>query len=770
MKKISHLPLIGILSLLFALLGEAVIHDSTQAGNLRTEQTGEIHSLMDISTVSTADYEDFYYSQPKAFRTQSVPGGLLCLDFSAKQIGSVRLIFDAPLEEDTLIVLNWNHKPIAEYGEKASSLSSLKNEDENTDEIPVSYAAYKTSRMWADAGADSFLFSLPEEDYTHLDFYVGQKERYITDVLYSTEPLQVTSGAWKWTNVLLLYAIAVAVLLMMKRFSPCLIDSASSFLRQIIQKIAGYRKRIFKGVLILAGCLALTAAYEFGDYAVNEYLCIQKGVFCLGLLLTTAILWFGRKDFTEHLDKYLFLLILTVGFVVAGANFYSNTCFDSDVHYRRALKSSYFFSDTAIITQADAYYTDCGEVFLGDRNSEELFRYRTSGSPESLATTRKALNQAYTSGNYYLAESLHGYQALSYLPFGIQLFLGRTLHMPFTMLYLFGKMGVLLVYAVCMSVSCKRLKSRRLLFAVLSLLPMHLFMAGNYSYDAFLTGFFTLGIVYLMEELREPEIPISRKSAFIILFSLLAGLAPKPVYFPVFLLIFFLPREKFSTPRRHAAFKWGAVLILLFIVGYLVINMGAPMEGGSGTKGGDIHDYDDMGIFPSQQVKYVLTHPFVYLGVLFRHLIQFFSPKNFDEIFGDWKTLGTLPEMYCHVSFGLIFMTMMIDCNDREQFRIPERKQLALRAGLAVLSVMTVVIICTSLYCGNTRVGAETIEGVQPRYYIPLLFPLSFLIVSTGITRNKDARYFDIVLPGAAALTTLLAVNEMVIGHIVTVR
>lgn len=760
---IKRIVFIFMLSFLIAWLTESVIVDSKQGETLKTELVAVTGSLLEKSNVNHEDYDDLYYSSSKAFSRVTDKGRLVCLDFPATEIGSVELEFEQPLADDSLIVINWNQIPINEF----LKIKDDFDEDDDTDKnIPV-YSPYKTTRMWADAGTEQYRFSLPVESYTHLDFYV-QQDYVLKDVKYSREPLSVTSRRFNWTEAAILSAIVFVLLLILSILLPVAADNVFSFVKRPGKRLYNIRKSVVRWLLISIGCIGVTALYEFGDYVSNDYFCFQKALFCFCLLMMTSVLWFNRKHFKEKIDKIMFALILITGFMIVGTNLNSNTCFDGDVHYRRALKSSYFFSDKAVITQSDAFYIDSGEYFIPEQSSAYKFaKHRITASPKELSEGSKALNEAYTNGNYYITDSMHHVMGIAYLPYSLLLFLCRAMKLPFSLVYMISKCGNLLVYAVSMYLACRRLSSRKLLFAVLALLPMHIFMAGNYSYDGWLIGLITLSMVYIIEEFKQPNEVITNRSAAVIFLAMGLGIAPKPVYFPLILTFLLLPKTKFRS-AKHRKLLYSAVVILsIMAVAILAYSKGGAMEGVAGGKGGDIHDYANIGIFPLEQMKYVLKHPGSYILVVLRHLMSYFEADQFRWNFGDWKTLGCLSLNNCIISMLLILLSTFVDVSDgRDVLPFQKKQGLMFRSGIAVSAFLAVLLICTALYCGNTYVGAKLIEGVQPRYFIPLLFPLSYLITKTGLRRTTEKPVYEIALIVLASLNTTLAVKEKIIEQI----
>ena len=70
------------------------------------------------------------------------------------------------------------------------------------------------------------------------------------------------------------------------------------------------------------------------------------------------------------------------------------------------------------------------------------------------------------------------------------------------------------------------------------------------------------------------------------------------------------------------------------------------------------------------------------------------------------------------------------------------------KLALACIVMCVIGLVWTALYLDFTPVGLNVINGVQPRYYIPLMFPVILLIENGRVRchRVSNFRYNQIVL------------------------
>ena len=62
-----------------------------------------------------------------------------------------------------------------------------------------------------------------------------------------------------------------------------------------------------------------------------------------------------------------------------------------------------------------------------------------------------------------------------------------------------------------------------------------------------------------------------------------------------------------------------------------------------------------------------------------------------------------------------------------------EKKILMMKIWNAVLIFGTACLVWTALYLDFTPVGSMVINGVSPRYYLPLIFPLSLIFINQKV-------------------------------------
>jgi len=145
-----------------------------------------------------------------------------------------------------------------------------------------------------------------------------------------------------------------------------------------------------------------------------------------------------------------------------------------------------------------------------------------------------------------------------------------------------------------------------------------------------------------------------------------------------------------------------------------------------------------------EQIRFILTDPVAYAKILFHFMVRYVHPLNasgymtifgyFGEVKGFWLLLTT------------VFVVVVSDNETRDDHATPWR----VRFSVIGVFIATVALIATALYVSFTPVRCAGIAGVQPRYLIPLVFPLLYVLGSSrlkiGLNRNVSHLLFFAVM------------------------
>ncbi len=313
------------------------------------------------------------------------------------------------------------------------------------------------------------------------------------------------------------------------------------------------------------------------------------------------------------------------------------------------------------------------------------------------------------------------YRNLCYLPAAAGIWLGRLVHLPYHMTFKLGRLFNMLFYAVLVFLAIRKLKSGKMLAAVVALVPFNIFMASSYSYDHWITAWLMYGCCCFFGELQQPEKKMNIREWICMLLAFFIGVGPKVLYIPLVLLTLFMPKEKFVSPIQRKLML-AATVCVFAAVGVKLLSMFASPSTIQDSRGGE--SVDAFG-----QISYIFSHPWEYTKTLLGFLADYLSLKSANHYFSHLQYFTELePTVFSPLMVGTLAVVAFTDKNeyDRNVRTLP-------RVVTYVLSFGILCLVVTSMYVAITAVGSDTIMGVQYRYVAPIFFPVLYCMGSQRI-------------------------------------
>lgn len=160
-----------------------------------------------------------------------------------------------------------------------------------------------------------------------------------------------------------------------------------------------------------------------------------------------------------------------------------------------------------------------------------------------------------------------------------------------------------------------------------------------------------------------------------------------------------------------------------------------------------------------EQVKFILSEPLNYAKILLKFLREYLSVKSMRSYTNYYAYMGFGTKLVTWIFIGSIAFTTLTDKNKYDKFK-----------GKHFLKVINVlmflgltVLVATSMYVAFTAVRNETIKGCQPRYIIPLLFPLLAVITSPGIMLKIKRKIYDTSIISVLSLAVFWDIGSVLL-------
>lgn len=468
---------------------------------------------------------------------------------------------------------------------------------------------------------------------------------------------------------------------------------------------------IYVIVIIASAALAIIYCLVRRDTYLGPYL--LTGIVC-GVMLCTLILI--RRSLGAHPERGFIVVFLSMGLLLAVlAPSYSFVGWDDGIHYIRATTLSYI---------VDPEYTT-SDWMIGTNQIEDTWWcndfHNVDDAPYGqgrLAEIHDVLNWNNGSDGAFQSEgaatfydvSLIAYYTPSYIPSAIGVWTGRALHLPWVAHFILGRLCNLLFSAIVLYQAIKRLRSGKMILVVLTLIPTFVFLCSSYSYDYWVVVLTMYGFAYFVSELQRPDKPLEGRDLALMLGSLSLGILPKPVYFPILLILLLMPKSKFSGRLRARTYRLWIISLMLIIIATFCLPFLSQGAGSGDDRGGSTVNSTD-------QIAFMLYDPIRYVKLLLKFMGWYVLPAQAWGYTVNMAFLGV-----AQGSIPLLCLIVLVAFTDRG----PLDRHYALwrnRIWTFLFLFVCLALVATSLYISFTPVGYYTVKGCQLRYIFPLLLP-----------------------------------------------
>jgi uncharacterized membrane protein len=351
---------------------------------------------------------------------------------------------------------------------------------------------------------------------------------------------------------------------------------------------------------------------------------------------------------------------------------------------------------------------DAGAIPLGAQNLVFVMS-QTAGGKYTREQVRVAAQSAPELGRPKVVRFPSPYTPMVYAPqvaaaIAMRLFALR----PFVAFYL-GRLAALATALALMAIAMRAAPAHAAAIAAVILLPTSLSQLASWSADAMTMGFAVLLTALLLAAIERPGPATRREAAAIAAVALALGLC-KPAYFLISLLALAIPRARFAS-RRHRLASVGLVLIATALgtaaamqnarLAAYVQRIGSPIDAGA-------------------QLRCILLDPLRFARVL-AHDLASHGAMYVEQMVGRF---GATLQVDLPAGARVLAIATLI---------VAGLSGAPLRAGArivgAVIVAATVLGILFSTFLGNSIACGEAIEGVQGRYWLPIL-PLALTIIA----------------------------------------
>lgn len=446
---------------------------------------------------------------------------------------------------------------------------------------------------------------------------------------------------------------------------------------------------IFLGLITLVICLL---SFKFITQNKEK---IHKSYFIIAMLLGTC---------------YLFLMPLF-------------TQSDEPAHYLRAYELSNGYFTTPYYDEGHGNYFD-QSIIDSIYNNDKQREYKTY--EDMLDISKIQVNKE---DKEFLSISASNYSIINYIPHTIGILIGKLFRLNPYFCGLTGRFFSLLFCVSLGALGIKLLPEGKFFAFTLLLSPVFLSYSASFSADGTTIAYTFLFISYILSKIKKKEL-LHWKDYLVLSILTICTSVAKIVYLPLILLIILLPKECFKNKKQEIILK-----IVLIGLGFIA-NFGWQFLLRSAATVATSNNS------VSETNLWIFKEPIRYAMVIFNTIANN-GYNELENIFAGEFLCHWQVRPYALVNFGFILVNLFAFLSEEKN------KDAKTINTLLVLFTGVVIygLVCTAMYQASTYEGARIVDGIQGRYFFPIICSLLFLKIKNPVKLNKNyLTYVNIIL------------------------
>ena len=319
-----------------------------------------------------------------------------------------------------------------------------------------------------------------------------------------------------------------------------------------------------------------------------------------------------------------------------------------------------------------------------------------------------------------------------YLPAVVGMTMARLLHFGTIPMLMLGRWCNLAFFAFCIWWCMKKLPFGKMALAVIALFPMTIQQCNSFSYDAVITSVLFLFSTYIISmTYEEGPLKVSDVAILSVLSALLVY-GKSGVYLPVCLAALLIPAKKFGAGWKK--YITAGSLMGIGFLSYINRNSGTVTQvltttAETSAVGATAGNAVDMGY----TVGYFLQNPWKLIQML-ANTVADKSEFYIESIVGQkmgWVEIEI--SRIVVIGFVILFFIAMLKVRGEKQYVTAGQKW-----WISIVCLLSAGMIMMGMLLTWTPFGYVSIEGVQGRYFTPLLLLASLLGRNKSILLNEN--------------------------------
>ena len=285
---------------------------------------------------------------------------------------------------------------------------------------------------------------------------------------------------------------------------------------------------------------------------------------------------------------------------------------------------------------------------------------------------------------------------------------------------------------------------------LIALLPISLQEGISLAPDALTISLSLLLVSYILHLRYSNSSKLNNKHfVVLIVLSTICSLC-KIVYIPIVLLSLLIPNDKFKSKRD----KYFKVLFILLIC--IVLNIGWTLFASRYLTA------LNPGVNSKEQVRFILSHPFEYIKIIFNTYKDSYIGLIY-QAFG--ISLGVF-SVYTYKIYPILSgIILLIICifNRFKNILLNKKEKII----YLLISFSIIILITTSLYVQWTPLKNSVVNGIQGRYFIPILIFAPLIMMNDknkknlNIDEKMNRYYYSFIVFQLVNAVTMIVLHYM---------
>ena len=289
-----------------------------------------------------------------------------------------------------------------------------------------------------------------------------------------------------------------------------------------------------------------------------------------------------------------------------------------------------------------------------------------------------------------------------------------------------GRFLNVLVFAGLAFGAMKKLPFYKMSLFVICLLPMSAHLVGSFSYDGMILAMSLVLVAHIMKLAFGQQTKHRLRDLIIVaVIGVLLGGCKGGAYTPLLALLCLLPMRCFKGKKQRLIFGGGIAL------GAIIMFIAASSSSVDSSVGSTV----GWAQAPPYSIGWIFENPLAFIQLL-TNTIASKGGEILNSLIGADLGWFNIPiSTALAVSFLGIFVLSCIYVSESQTgvLLVPKQK---LVIGIAL--ILSVAMVVAGMMFSWTPIGSPAIEGIQGRYFIPLLLPLVFCLKNTTLTLKKS--------------------------------